>query len=141
MRVGNYERAAAEFERAAQLDPAAALPPANLALALIALRRYDEAEPVARRAAAADPSQIQTRYALGMLAAVRNQCTPEAVAHLRQAADKYPRARLTVARVLECRGEVSQAAAELRQYLGLPNAEHRQTVQRWLNQLQSNAAQ
>lgn len=140
MTAGNYQGAAAEFQRATELDPAAVLPNTNLAMALLTLKRYEEAEASARRALAADAGFLQARYALGLIAAGRHQCTAEAVESLKKASPKYPKARLIVARLLACRGDTAQAAAELRAYLDLPDAENRQLVKGWLTQLQPHAS-
>jgi len=67
MRQSRYEQAAAEFEIAAQLDPHAVLPNANLALASFALQRCGDAEFAARRAMADDPSYEPARRALGLV--------------------------------------------------------------------------
>lgn len=136
MRLGDFERAATEFEAAVNLDPLAVIANTNLALARIALHRYDEAEPLARRALARDSTFLQARYALGLIAVARNQCTDEAVNNLRRAAEKFPGARLGAARLRVCRGEAAQAAAELRAYLEWPGAENRQAIEAWLKQLQ-----
>lgn len=135
MGLGDFERAATEFEAAVNLEPAAVVTNTNLALAWIALRRYDEAEPLARRALARDSTFVQARYALGLIAVARNQCTDEALNNLRRAAEKYPKARLGAARLRVCRGEAAQAAAELRAYLEWPGAENRQSIEAWLKQL------
>lgn len=69
MQQGAYERAAAEFQEAAKLDPGAVRPAANLALAWIALGRYADAESAARRAIAADPGFPPARRALRLATA------------------------------------------------------------------------
>jgi len=136
MRLGDFDRAIAAFQKAAELDPDAVLANTNLALAFISLRRYDEAEARARRALATDPSYVQARYALGLIAVARNQCTAEDIENVKGAVEKYPKARLAIARLLACRGDATQAAAQLRTYLDSNGAENRPTVEAWLHQLE-----
>jgi len=61
-----FEQAAAEFQEAANMDPGAVRPIANLALAWIALHRYADAESAARRAIAADAGFPPARRALSL---------------------------------------------------------------------------
>lgn len=90
MRTGDYERAAAEFQKAAELDPAAVLAHTNLALALLALKRHREAEAAAGRALQVDPAFLPARYALGLISAARNDCSAQAVENLKKASDQLP---------------------------------------------------
>ncbi|MGH9657367.1 MAG: hypothetical protein ACRD96_02425, partial [Bryobacteraceae bacterium] len=112
-------------------------PQANLALVWVTLKRHEEAESAARRALRLDPLNVPASYALGLVLLTRNQCTPEAVAKLRIAAEHFERARLSLARLLVCRGETHDAAAQLRTYLDHPGAQNRDQVQSWLAGLQS----
>ncbi len=66
MRHGSYAQAAAEFQEAARLDPGAARPNTNLALAWIAMGRYAEAKHAARLALASDPTFAPAKRALTM---------------------------------------------------------------------------
>lgn len=136
MRLGDFERAIAAFQKASELDPDAVLANTNLALAFIALKRYDEAEPRARRALATDPRYLQARYALGLIAAARNDCTAEALDNVKGAVKQYPLARVAVARLLACRGDLRQAAAELRAFLVSDGVENRSALEAWLQQLE-----
>lgn len=137
MRLGNFADAAEEFRKAAELDPGA-FAYANLALALVARKNFADAEWAARRALDASPSDLRASYALGLVAAGKNECTPEAVQRLKRAAGRYPRAFLAAARLLICRGEIDDAAAQLRSYLDLPEAEYRPQVESWLKSLQGS---
>jgi tetratricopeptide (TPR) repeat protein len=137
MRMGEAARAAEAFGRAVELDPSAAMAQTNLALALINLRRFDEAESVARRAVRLDAASAQARYALGISLASRNICTAESLDSLRRAVSAYPRARLTVATVMACRGDRAGAAAEVETYLADRAAPNREGLERWLRQLRS----
>lgn len=137
MRTDEFQLAVNEFQRAVDLDSGAALAHANLALALIAVKQYDHAESAARRAIAIDPGVLQARYALGLIAVALNQCTSDAVENLRSVADRYSKGHLAAARLLYCRGETAQAAAELRRYLEVSDASDRAAVKSWLSQLET----
>jgi tetratricopeptide (TPR) repeat protein len=67
MRQRSYAVAEGEFEEAVKLDPQAVRPNTNLAMALYALGHYADAERVARRAVAADPSFPQAQRALNLV--------------------------------------------------------------------------
>ena len=140
MRMTDFNRAAAEFQKAIEIDPGSTLAQTNLALALTSLGRYREAETAARRALASDPSFVQASYALGLALLSQNDCSLEATTSMEKASLKYPKARLASARLRACRGEVDQAANELRLYLAAPDAEHRQQVESWLAQLSTTRA-
>jgi hypothetical protein len=73
--------------------------------------------------------------ALGLIAVGRNQCTAEAFENVKGAVEQYPRARLASARLLACRGDANQAAAELHAYLESNRVENRPVVEAWLHQL------
>lgn len=72
LRQGGYEQAADEFREAARLDPQAALPNTNLALASVLLKRCADAQTFSQRAIAVDPSYAPARRALSM--AVSGAC-------------------------------------------------------------------
>jgi tetratricopeptide (TPR) repeat protein len=67
MPAGAYAAAAAEFQRALQIDPGAARPHANLALAWFAMGRYADAEQAAQKAVAADPGLDAARRVLDLV--------------------------------------------------------------------------
>ncbi len=112
----NHERAAAEFLIVTELDGKWASGHTNLALALVALKRYSEAARAARRALELDPDYLPARYALGLSDAALNNCTAAAVENLKMASERYPRARLAAAHVLSCRGETAEAEAQVQAY-------------------------
>ena len=108
---------------------------ANLALALVTLRQYDRAEAPARKAYELDRGQVPARYALGLAALGRRVCTDEALHHLEAASELYPRAHLSLAAMLECRGETERLISTLTAYLDRPDAEQRESVRKWLADL------
>ncbi len=107
----------------------------NLALALATASRFSDAAISARRGLQLDPSSVSARYVLGVSEVTAGRCTGEAERDLRAASDHFPRARLTLARLLECRGEKGEAAAELRSYLESPRAANRPGVEQWIQRL------
>lgn len=76
----------------------------------------------------------------GAILATENRNPVEAMEMLRQSKNEFPDARLLLARILERRGDVKGAEAELRDYLALPDAEKRQNVERRLLRLSQNSA-
>ncbi len=104
MALQEFELAQAEFQKAVALDPDSAKAQLNLSLALSTLRRPEEAEEAARRAVRLEPESLAAHYSLGQILAVQGKDAPEALAHLRNAAEAFPRARLVIARVLTQQG-------------------------------------
>ena len=135
MRVGQIEKAAAAFEKVAELDPQSATAHANLALAFVTLRQYDQAQAPARKAYELDRGQTPARYALGLVALGKRECTDDALRHLEAASELYPRAHLSVAAMLECRGERQRLISTLTAYLERPDSEQRDDVMKWLAKL------
>ncbi|MBK5294706.1 MAG: tetratricopeptide repeat protein, partial [Acidobacteriia bacterium] len=136
MRLNHFDRAAREFQRAVEIDPASVLSQTNLALALVALKQHREGELAARRALALDSGSAQASYALALSLVGQNNCALEGVEHLKKSSGQFPKARLAAARLLVCRGAVNEAAAQLRDYLESPNAQHRQEIEKWLTHLE-----
>jgi len=61
----------------------------------------------------------------------RNECTPEALEHLKTAAMVFPRAFLSAAQLLVCRGDIPGAIQELQSYLKQRNAPDRNYAEAW----------
>ena len=139
LELHEYEKAAAEFQKAIDIDPRVRQPVNNLSVALFLEQRYVDAEAAARRARDLDPQDATPRYMLGAILATENRNPVEAIEMLRQTKNEFPDARLLLAKVLERRGDVKGAEAELRDYLALPDAEKRQNVERWLLRLSQNS--
>lgn len=131
MRSGNFDQAAAAFRRAVELDPNSALVQNNLAIALVAIKEYDSATLAARSALRLDPASAPARYALGLVSLGRNECTPEALEHLKTAAVVFPRAFLSLAQLRVCRGDIPGAIQELQSYLKQPYAPERNYAEAW----------
>ena len=141
MKLSIFDRAVAAFGKAVELDPNSATAQTNLALALVTTRDYGQAEPAARKALDLDRGSVPARYALGLIALYKRDCTTEAVRHLQAASEQYPRAHLSLATILECRGEKTGAIAALNSYLESPNPEHRERIESWIGNLRSSAKQ
>jgi tetratricopeptide (TPR) repeat protein len=128
MDVGQPEKAAAHFQRVAELEPGS--PPAhfNLGTALEAASRYGEAVQSYRMALARNPQYARARERLatalfgvghGLIAARR---FTEAVTALGEALDAkpdFPEARYTLAQAFASLNRPAQSIAELRRALGL----------------------
>jgi tetratricopeptide (TPR) repeat protein len=135
MRTGAVADAAKVFRRAVELDPDSVTTQANLAIALITLQDFGGAEGPAGKAYELDRTFLPARYALGLIAIKKRDCSKSAVDNLRAAAELYSRAHLAAATALVCRGERDQAVAELSAYLRKPNAEQRDQVERWRTEI------
>ena len=140
LRMGEYNKGLNEFQKALSLDPKLPQTYHNLSTALYFLQRYPDAETCARRALKLDPLLLSSRYMLGRILFAEQQNTPEAVELLRQSAEKFPNARLYLARIAQQNGDAHQAVSQLQEYLKAPNAEDRHRASCWLAQLTHSAA-
>jgi tetratricopeptide (TPR) repeat protein len=130
-----YDRAVSEFQKASANQPHSAVSLNNLSATLFLLRRYPEAESVARATLDLDPAQAETHYILGSALVAQERFTIEAEQHLRLSTSSIPIARLLLASLLSRRGARDEAAAELRAYLQIPDAPEKQLAQSALAQL------
>ncbi len=136
VRLGEYDKALAEYQAALAIDPHAAQTYHNLCVALFFLRSYSEAELAARHSLEFVPQHVASRYMLGRALIAQGHATPEAIEMLRQSEDKFPNASLILATVLFNQGHVDEAVTELRQYLkASPDPDNKQKAQCWLQQL------
>lgn len=120
-RMNQFGKAAAEFQRARELDPDLWPVCANLSMALLRLGRYSEAEEAARHALKLNPGSDKARFALGVSLGAQQRHDKEALWNLHRAAALIPEARLAAAGILARTGRRTEAAVELRQYLGSPD--------------------
>ena len=136
VRLGEYDKALAEYQAALAIDPHAAQTYHNLCVALFFLRSYSEAELAARHSLEFVPQHVASRYMLGRALIAQGHATPEAIEMLRQSEDKFPNASLILATVFSNQGHVDEAVTELRQYLkASPDPDNKQKAQCWLQQL------
>jgi Tfp pilus assembly protein PilF len=130
-----YSRAVEEFRKASARAPRSAELLNHLSATLFLMERYSEVEGVARAVLEVDPAQPDTRYILGCALVAQGRFTAETVEQLRLSGAQIPTARLVLARVLYRRGELPEAAAELRAYLEVLGAPEKEQVQSWLVRL------
>jgi tetratricopeptide (TPR) repeat protein len=137
MHADQYEAAFQAFDTALRIDPDAALAHANVAVALVTLRRFAEAEAAARRALQLDPSLLHASYALGLSWAGRGECRSDAIRHLQEAAQRFPHAHLAAAQMLACQGNSDAATDEVRAYLRVASPAQRPPAEAFLQRLTS----
>jgi len=136
VRLGEFDKALAEYQAALAIDPHAPQIYLNLCVALYFLGSYSEAELAARHSLEFQPQHLASRYMLGRALIAQGHATPEAMEMLRQSEDKFPNASLILAIVLFDQGHVDQTVTELRQYLkASPDQDNKQKAQCWLQQL------
>jgi tetratricopeptide (TPR) repeat protein len=140
LQLGDYERGLNEFHRAVDIDPKFAYGYHNLGVTAYFLHRYAEAEAAARLALQLDPQQATTRYLLGGILFAEQKNIPEAAELFRQSVEKFPNARLYLARIAQKNGDANGAVAELQTYLNVPEVDNRQKAACWLAQLTHSAA-
>jgi tetratricopeptide (TPR) repeat protein len=135
-----YEKAAAEFQKAIDLDPRIMQPFNNLSVAFFLLQRYPDAEAAARRALDLDPHNSTAQYILGCVLATEKRNPSEAVEPLHRTEVEFPDARLLLAQILLRQGVVNEAKNELHSYLRVPGVEKKQKVECWLARLEQTWA-
>jgi Tfp pilus assembly protein PilF len=131
-----FDRALSEFRLASAADSKSAQVMHNLGTAYYLLGRFSEAEAALRRALDLDASRLVSIYVLGNSLAMQEHHTDEAEELLRKCTGTFPSAHLTLAKVLLGQGHPQDAAAELREYLQAPDAEHKGDAERMLAKLE-----
>ncbi len=104
------------FSTMIAIDPRSFRAHVNLALALNAQQRYQEAEKVARSGLALRKMDLKMRYLLGMALASQRKNLDEAADNLSMAAEEYPEARLELSRMLVETGDFERAMRELQRF-------------------------
>jgi tetratricopeptide (TPR) repeat protein len=132
-----YEKGIGEFQKAVTLNPRYRLAADNLCATLCLQHRYVEAEPIARLALQIDPGAESSEYLLGSILIEEGKITEEAMGMLQKVKERYPRARMFLAKAMVQRGQAEAAAAELREYLKLPQVGGKTVAQRWLETLET----
>jgi tetratricopeptide (TPR) repeat protein len=131
----DYKSAMIELQKTIDLDPKLESPYHNLAMLMIFLGRLSEAEAAARHAMELDVEGAVSRYWLGRILVMERKSTPEAEQLLTQAATQIPEAMLWLTQILQSRGEINAAIAELQAYLQVSGVDKRDKVETWLAQL------
>jgi Flp pilus assembly protein TadD len=137
LRVGDYEAARKELEAAVSLDPNTPTPQVNLALALLALNRPQEAEQHAMVAVRRDPLSYGANFAVGVSLEQLGK-SEEALPYLDRSSAHVSQALLVEARILLTRSETAQAITKLDEYVSRPGVPQRTEVQGWLDQLRAH---
>jgi thioredoxin-like negative regulator of GroEL len=132
IRLHEYELAIVQLQEAVELAPNLREPYYHLGIALLLLGRLPEAEIAARRALDIGPPDSSARFTLGRILTVEEKNTPEAMHLLYESAPDIPEARLSLAQVLQRRGSLEQAIAELQTYLRIPDATNKEQVGAWV---------
>jgi len=127
-KLREYDKAAVQFQAAAQGDAKLVEPWVNLGSVYFLQKRYSDGESAARRALDLDPLNTPARYLLGRILALEGQYGTETLDLLGKSKESYPVARLVLASVLLKRKEVPEAVAELRAYLNEPAAPEKEKV-------------
>jgi Flp pilus assembly protein TadD len=129
------EKARAEFERAAALQPRMAMARVNESFALLALDRPGDAELSARKALEIAPDDRRANLLLGWSLAAQFHFSKEALRSLESAAREYPEAHLAAADVLIHDGSLAGARKEVEAYLASGNADQKSLAEDWLRLL------
>ncbi len=136
VRLKEYPQSLQEFQTALALAPNQPMANDNLCLVLIELKRFAEAGQVAERVLKHGSDSAIAHYSLALSLLAQGGSRNQALDQLRRAEDRMPTARLLAASVLEGSGRRSDAAKELRDYLGSETADsQRPAVEAWLARL------
>ncbi len=118
LRLNRLELAVEQFNNAIFVDPHAATPYSNLALAYIMQTYYADAERAARRAIDLNRTAAHGLLMLGVSLVLEGKFTPEADRALTRAADDFPQANVWRAVCLVGRGDLASARDQLKAYIG-----------------------
>lgn len=129
------EKARAEFQRAAALQPKMAMAYINESFAFLALDRPGDAEQSARRGLEIVPADRRANLMLGWSLTAQLRFSKEALQALQSAAREYPEAHLAAADVLIHQGSLVDARQEVQAYLATGSADQRGLAEAWLRLL------
>jgi Flp pilus assembly protein TadD len=132
---GQMEKARAEFERAAALQPGMAMAQVNLSFALLALDRPADAEAAARKALEIAPADRRANLLLGWSLRAQFRFSKEALVSLESAAREFPEAHLAAADVLIHDGSLTGARKEVEAYLASGSTDQKSLAESWLRLL------
>ncbi len=132
---GQMEKARAEFERAAMLQPGMTMAHVNLSFALLALDRPGDAEASARKALEIAPTDGRANLLLGWSLRAQFRFSKEALVSLQSAAREFPEAHLAAADVLMHDGSLTGARKEVEAYLASGSIDQKSLAESWLRLL------
>ncbi len=138
LQTQQHEKALAAFERVLKIDPHSGIGYTGSGFALLKLHRFAEAERSSRRAVEIDRSNSGSNYLVGLSLASQEKNDDEAIQYLQRASKQIPEARLTIVRIWARQGQVTQARAELEDYLrsGPANADSAKSLLEQLKERQ-----
>src|SRR5206468_12919189 len=119
------------------VDPRAALPCSNLAIAYLLQNQYRDAERIARRAVDLDRTGTHSMLVLGVSLVLGRQFRTEAETMLSQASMDFTLAKFWLAVGLIQRGSVAQAIVQLKAYVAHPDKGGLEIANRLLARLES----
>jgi hypothetical protein len=128
-RMGDYDKAIAEFQSAAELNSREARSWVGLSKVYFLQKKYADGEDAARRALEIDPVNDDAKYFLARNLITGGKDTPEAVELLKKSKERFAVARLVLANVYLKRGAINTAVDELRGYIAQPGISDREKVQ------------
>jgi len=128
-RMGDYDKAVVEFQKAAELDARPERSWVGLATVYFLKKSYADGESAARRALEIDPLNVDARYFLARNLVGAGKTTDEAVELLTKSKERFAVARLLLANIHLRNGKVSAAVEELRGYVAQPGAEQKAKVE------------
>jgi tetratricopeptide (TPR) repeat protein len=120
-RLGQYDKAIAEFQSATELDGRLVQPRVSLAETYLIQGKYNEGEAAARGALQIDPMNMLARYFVARNMILAGHDTAEAMELLRKSRETFPEARLALANAYARQHATEDAVRELREYLEQPN--------------------
>lgn len=132
---GQTEKARAEFQRAAALQPKMAMAYVNESFALLTEDRPSDAESSARKALEIVPGDRRANLMLGWSLRAQLHYSQEALQSLLTAAHEYPEAHLAAADVLIHDGSLAAARKEVEAYLASGSDDQKPLAEAWLRLL------
>ncbi|HVO98452.1 MAG TPA: hypothetical protein VMT15_10320 [Bryobacteraceae bacterium] len=129
------EQSLAEAWGAAAQHPSSVEARVNVASALLASNRLQQAEWAARESVEMNPANARAQFLLGWILAREHHYTAEALECLQRGAKSIPEAHLGAADVFAHQGSNAQARAEIAAYLASGEAAHRRIAEAWLKLL------
>jgi tetratricopeptide (TPR) repeat protein len=133
--TSEYDKAYEEFQQSGRIDPNSPEVKANLGAALLGMHKPIEAEARIRESVQLGGTNTRTQYLLGVAMYQQGRYTNEARALLEEAAQRIPRARITLADMLARLGKTVEAKNQLKQYLDSGSNEQRAAIEKWYKTL------
>jgi len=134
------EAAIAQLKSAIDIDPHMAFLYYNLAITYLSLKRLEDAERAARFSVGLDRTNTRMRTLLGIVLALEQKYTVEALADLEPGRQQYPVAGMLAARVLIDHDQLGKARLYVNEYLSSSDQAFRQEAENWLHYIDRNLA-